>query len=84
MNALDSLIVFSRSSPGTGPFIIQRLGPSQPCDPLPRERLRTNYMRMRYATFQHYVHWNLVYYHYFNFRILTAFLIIDLAIQQKS
>ena len=34
MIALDSLIsfliVFSRSSPGTGPFIIQNLGPSHP------------------------------------------------------
>ena len=30
MIAFDSLIVFSRSSPGTGPFIIQNLGPSHP------------------------------------------------------
>ena len=30
MIAYDSLIVFSRSSPGTGPFIIQNLGPSHP------------------------------------------------------
>ena len=26
--------------------------------PLPRERLRTNYMRMRYATFQHHLHFH--------------------------
>ena len=49
-----SLIVFSRSSPGTGLFIIQDWAQATP---LPREGLRTNYMRICDTSMSMYGGW---------------------------